>query len=197
MIHDLVIFLTAHIWYKEIFAIMSLEASFIPFPSEVAMIPAWVWIKTWTLNIFLVLITALTWTFIWTTINYLLWRYLWRNFILKYSKYFFIKKEVFYKSEELFNQNKVLYTFLWRLIPWVRQLISIPAWIFKMPYLLFITVSLAWTLVWISILILLWYLFADNQDLISKYLKEITIFLVVFIIIYLLFNLYKFFKNKK
>ena len=197
MIHDLMVFLTAHIWYKEIFAIMTIESSFIPFPSEVAMIPAWIWVRLWTLNIFLVMISALTWVFIWTTINYLIWRYVWRDVILKYSKYFLIKEEVFYKSEKLFNKNRVLYTFLWRLIPWVRQLISIPAWMFKMPYLLFITASLAWTLIWISILTLLGYLFADNQDLISKYLKEITLVLVILILTYLSYILYKNFKKKK
>lgn len=197
MINDLIIFLTAHIWYKEIFAMMTIESSFIPFPSEVAMIPAWIWIKLWTLNIFFVIISALIWVFIWTTVNYLIWRYIWRDIILKYSKYFFIKKEVFYKSEKLFTKNRVLYTFLWRLIPWVRQLISIPAGMFKMPYLLFITASLAWTSVWISILILLWYLFADNQDLISKYLKEITLVLVILILAYLSYILYKNFKKKK
>ena len=72
------------------------------------------------------------------TANYfILGRFIGKPFLEKYGKYILITKEKYKKTEDLFLRNQNLYTFLGRLIPVVRHLISIPAGIFRMPLIPF------------------------------------------------------------
>lgn len=123
-----------------IFAFMAIESSFIPFPSEVVMIPAGFLAARGELGPFspwvgmLLSITVGTLgSLLGAYVNYYLALWAGKPFLEKYGKYFFIKKEALDKSCAVFNKYGAATTFICRLIPGIRQLISIPAGIAKMP----------------------------------------------------------------
>ena len=130
----------AHVWgLLFIFIFMTIESSFIPFPSEVVMIPAGflaargemltgnVWI-----DCALAIIVGTTGSLAGAYINYYLALYLGRTALHKYGKYFFLKEETILRAEEVFREYGAAATFVCRLLPAIRQLISIPAGLAKM-----------------------------------------------------------------
>lgn len=123
-----------------IFAFMAIESSFIPFPSEVVMIPAGFLAARGELGPFspwagvvLSVIVGTLGSLLGAYVNYYLALWAGKPFLEKYGKYFFIKKEALEKSCTVFNKYGAVATFICRLIPGIRQLISIPAGIAKMP----------------------------------------------------------------
>ena len=184
--------------YIGIFFMMVLESSFFPFPSEVAMIPAWYLASIWKMNFLLALLAWTSWALVWATINYFLWYFLWRKIIKKliqnYWKYFFIKEEHYEKSEKYFKTHWSITTFLARFITVIRQLISLPAWVFKLNFAKFLFYTGLWALLWNIALMSIWYIAWENKDLISKYSTEL-LFWGIFLIIIIWLSYY--YINKK
>jgi len=186
------------LWYLWIFLMMVIESSFIPFPSEVAMIPAWFLAFKWEMSFWLALLVWTFWAIIWATINYFIAYKLWEKVILKliknYWKYFLIKEEHYKKSENYFLKHWNITIFLARFIPAIRQLISLPAWAFQMNYKKFFVYTWIWAFLWNLILMSIWYLAGQNQELIKQYSHQaligIFIFSIIIIVIYIQ-------KNKK
>lgn len=172
--------------YFSIFILMAMESSIIPVPSEAVMIPAWYFASNWTLNIYLVILAWWVWSLVWAIVNYfVLWQLIWKPFLLKYWKYFLITEKKYHKAESLFLKNDNLYTFLWRFIPVVRHLISIPAWIFKMNFLHFSILTFVWATLWCLILTLVWYYFGNwIVEIFHKYTTEANIIIAILIIIF-------------
>ncbi len=172
--------------YFSIFILMMMESSIIPVPSEAVMIPAWYFASNWTLNIYLVILAWWVWSLVWAIVNYfVLWQLIWKPFLLKYWKYFLITEKKYHKAESLFLKNDNLYTFLWRFIPVVRHLISIPAWIFKMNFLHFSILTFVWATLWCLILTLVWYYFGNwIVEIFHKYTTEANIIIAILIIIF-------------
>jgi len=192
MLHSIIDFIVNTVsnwWYIWIFIMMTIESSFFPFPSEVAMIPAWYLINAWQMNFFLVFFFWTFWAIFWATINYVLWYYFWTKIIKaiihKYGKYIFLSEQHYILSEKYFKKHWSITTFIWRFIPAIRQLISIPAWIFKMNFFKFLLYTWCWAWIWNLILIFIWYFAWKNQELISSYsnISLITVFVFIFIII--------------
>lgn len=181
--------------YTWIFFMMVLESSFIPFPSEVAMIPAWYLASIEKMDFTFALIVWTFWAVVWASINYFLWFYLWEKVILKlinkYWKYFFIKIEHFKKTEKYFQNHWSITTFLARFITVIRQLISLPAWIFKMDYSKFFIYTTIWAWLWNLILMSIWYFAWENKDLISKYSTETTYILILILMVIWITYYYK------
>jgi membrane protein DedA with SNARE-associated domain len=161
--HNIIIYIVSiaeQLWYTGIFFMMVLESSFIPFPSEVAMIPAWFLAFKWEMNFLLALLVWTFWAIIWATINYFIAYKLWEKIILKlikkYWKYFLIKEEHYKKSENYFLKHWSITIFLARFIPAIRQLISLPAGAFQMNYKKFFIYTWIWALIWNLILMVIW-----------------------------------------
>lgn len=122
-----------------VFAFMAIESSFIPFPSEVVMIPAGFLAARGELglppcaalaaSVAVGIIGSLAGAYA----NYYLSLWLGKPFLERYGKYFFVKKEPLDRACEVFNRYGAATTFVCRLVPVIRQLISIPAGIAKMP----------------------------------------------------------------
>ena len=117
-----------------IFVFMAIESSFIPFPSEVVMIPAGFLcargeMPSLTLAIAVGILGSLAGAYV----NYYLALWVGKPFLEKYGRYFFIKPEPLAKACEIFNRYGAATTFVCRLVPVIRQLISIPAGIARMP----------------------------------------------------------------
>ena len=183
--------------YASITFLMALESSIFPIPSEAVMIPAWYLAAQWKLNLFLTIVYWTLWSVLWAIANYyILWQWIGKPFLLKYGKYILIKEEDYHRTEQLFIKNDKLYTFLGRLIPVVRHLISIPAWIFKMHFWYFVLITALWAWLWCAILAVFWYYFWETiVETVEKYTKIAWILGVVLVILLIYWKLFR--KKKK
>ena len=169
--------------YLGIFIMMAIESSFIPFPSEIVLVPAGYLASQGEMSITYIMISALCGSIIGAFVNYYLAFTLGRKFLLRYGKYFFISPEALEKMEKYFKKHGHISTFTGRLIPGIRQLISIPAGLAKMNLVEFSIFTTLGAGIWALILILLGYFIGENQELIKEYLKEITIVVIGLLII--------------
>jgi membrane protein DedA with SNARE-associated domain len=140
------------------------------------------------------MLVALGGSLIGAFINYYLALSLGRKILIKYGKYFFIKEATLDKMDEFFLKHGAISTFIGRLIPGIRQLISIPAGIAQMNLVKFSIYTSLGAGIWAFILTMLGYFICENQDLIDVYLKQITM-LILFLLV-LLGSWYAF-KGKK
>lgn len=170
--------------YTALFVMMLIESSMIPFPSEIPLLAIGINAAKGTMNPFLGLLISLIAIFIGASVNYLIWRYIGDRFFEKYGKYFMIKREAYHEAKKLYAKDATFYTFYGRLIPLVRQLMSLPAWMVRMPFWKFISLTLAGSSIWHIILISLGYFIGDNSTLIKNYIWGITLFIIAFGILY-------------
>jgi len=166
--------------YFGIFALMFLESSFFPFPSEVVMIPAGYLAFKGDMNLTLILISGVLGSLAGAWLNYILALKYGRNLILK-----IISNEKLEKLERFFIDYGNISTFTGRLIPGVRQYISFPAGLAKMNKITFSIYTILGAGIWSVILVALGYFLGDNQELIQHDLKEITIGIIILIIIFI------------
>ena len=125
----------APVWgFVLIFVFMAVESSFIPFPSEVVMIPAGFlayrgMLSTHipVLDLLLAILLGLAGSMAGAYVNYYLAKFLGRPFLHRYGRYFFLKEQALDRAEEIFRRYGNVATFVCRLLPAIRQLISIPA----------------------------------------------------------------------
>lgn len=145
-----------HLNYWTITILMTIESSFIPFPSEVVIPPAAYKAATGELNIFLVVFFSTLGALIGAIINYILALWLGRPIIYKFAnsrigRMLLLDKEKIEKAEKYFDDHGAVSTLVGRLIPAIRQLISIPAGLAKMkigPFLLYTAIgAAAWNVV--------------------------------------------------
>jgi membrane protein DedA with SNARE-associated domain len=194
-ITDTVLGFFADLWYVGIFAMMTIESSFIPFPSEVAMIPAWALVQRGEMSFLLALLAGTVGAYLGSVINYTLGRYLWgpiiKTLIHKYGKYILLNESHYLQAEKFFREKGAITTFVGRFIPAVRQLISIPAWVFRMNFFVFSIWTILGAGIWNIILIAIGYYASDKQDLILSYFKEIIFGFLFLWIIYLSYKQYR------
>ena len=149
-------------WVVKIF--MAIESSFIPFPSEVIVPPAaWKSMADGSMNIFLVVVFATLGADIGALFNYYLARWLGRPIVYKFADsrighMCLIDRESVEKAEEFFRKHGAASTFFGRLIPAVRQLISIPAGLAKMRLDHFLLYTTPGAGIWNCVLSLIGYL---------------------------------------
>jgi membrane protein DedA with SNARE-associated domain len=182
--------------YLGIFLLMILESSFIPFPSEVVLIPAGYLASKGELSFALIISSSLAGSMVGAFINYYLALRLGRKVLEDYGKYFFINKKALNKMDMFFQKHGAVSTFTGRLIPGIRQLISIPAGLSKMDLKVFSIYTALGAGSWSFVLTILGYEIGANQDLINSYLRQITIIVMVFIVLFLCLYTYLQ-KNKK
>jgi membrane protein DedA with SNARE-associated domain len=165
---------------------MAVESSFIPFPSEIVLIPAGYLAFKGDMSIASIMGSALAGSLVGAFINYYLALLIGRKILKKYGKYIFIKESALYKMESFFDKHGHVSIFTGRLIPGIRQLISIPAGLAKMNIFQFSLYTAFGAGIWALILTLLGYFIGENQELIDRYLKEITMTLVFIMVIIIL-----------
>ena len=126
--------------FLAIFLLMAIESSFIPFPSEVVMIPAGFLAARGELTLgnpwadmILAIFIGVAGSLVGAYINYYLALWLGEPFLRKYGKYFFIKPPVLDRAQAIFREYGAPATFVCRLLPAIRQLISLPAGLAAMP----------------------------------------------------------------
>ncbi|MFV0470756.1 MAG: DedA family protein [Paludibacteraceae bacterium] len=190
--------------YASITALMTVESSFIPFPSELVVPPAaYVASKPESkLNLFLVVIFATLGSLLGAYINYFLALWLGRPIVhkladSKWGKIMLLSSEKVQKAEDYFNKNGNASTFIGRLIPGIRQLISLPAGLAKMNFVSFTLYTLLGAGIWNVILTLMGYLAHGQADLINKYSHELSIIILTLLVLVATFFVVKYFVKKK
>jgi membrane protein DedA with SNARE-associated domain len=190
MIHEIANTIVGYIGdmgYWGIFLLMFLESTFFPFPSEIIMIPAGYLAFKGEMNIYLIVIIGIFGSVTGALFNYYLAIHFGRKFILKYGKYFFIKEETLDKLEAFFTKHGELSTFNGRLIPGIRQLISLPAGLARMNVAKFSFYSGLGAGIWVIVLVALGYLLGSNEALISEYLRSATVIALISVVLITIF----------
>jgi membrane protein DedA with SNARE-associated domain len=186
--------------YLNIFLLMVLESSFIPFPSEIIILPAAYLAQQGSLNIFLVFLAGVLGSVVGAIINYILaWKLgrtiLYRLVDTKLAKFLFLNKKKLERSEKYFLEYGSGSTFFGRLIPVIRQLISIPAGLAKMNFFKFVFFTALGSSFWVLVLSVLGYVAGEKQLVFLRYYKEIIFGLLFIFLIILVIK--KFLKRKK
>ena len=197
-----------HLNYWTITLLMAIESSFIPFPSEVVVPPAaYRAASTGDLNIWLIILFATLGACIGALVNYYLALWLGKPIVYKFANSRFghmclIDQEKVETAEKFFNKHGVIATLIGRLVPAVRQLISIPAGLAKMNIGKFIAFTALGAGVWNAVLAALgWYLedIVPEDQLISKvseYSHEIGYVIIAVVVLALGYIIYKGVKKK-
>lgn len=179
-----------HMNYATITALMAIESSFIPFPSEVVVPPA-AYVAgiegsslhttdSYPLNVLFVVLFGTLGAIIGAIINYLLAMWLGRPIIYAFADsrlghILLLSTEKVKKAEDYFNDHGKVSTFVGRLIPGIRQLISIPAGLCKMHFGWFLFYTFLGAGIWNIVLALLGYIAHGQMDLIHTYSHELSI----------------------
>ena len=176
--------------YLSITLLMTVESSFIPFPSEIVIPPAaYVAGKedsslhatnSYPLNVLLIVLFGTIGALLGAIINYFLALWLGRPIIYafadsKIGHLCLLSSEKVKKAEDYFNDHGKISTFVGRLIPGIRQLISIPAGLSKMNFGQFIFYTFLGASIWNIVLALLGYIAHGQMDLIHEYSHELSI----------------------
>ena len=176
--------------YSAVGLLMTVESSFIPFPSEVVIPPA-VYVASnpdtkGGMKIWLIVLIGTLGAMLGAYINYFLSRWLGRPIIYafadsKVGHLLRLSKENVQRAEDYFNQHGNVSTLVGRLIPVIRQLISIPAGLSKMNIAAFSLFTFLGAAVWNCILALLGYLAyrAADPSVIERYSHELSVIIIV------------------
>jgi membrane protein DedA with SNARE-associated domain len=190
--------------YGTVTLLMTIESSFIPFPSEVVVPPAAYKAleEDSNMNIVLVVVFATLGAIIGAVINYFLALWLGRPIIYKFvetrfGKMCLLSKEKVEKAEQYFDKHGKSSTFIGRLVPGIRQLISIPAGLAKMNLVSFVSFTALGALIWNIILAVLGYIGHGNKELIDQYSHELSYILLGLGVLFVIYLIYKGVSKKK
>ena len=186
----------AHMNYASITALMTIESSFIPFPSEVVIPPA-VYVASeptsalcatgnYPVDVALIVLFGTVGAMLGAVINYLLSMWLGRPIIYKFADsrvghLLLLSSEKVQKAENYFDDHGKVSTFIGRLIPGIRQLISIPAGLAKMHFGQFLLYTFLGAFIWNTVLALLGYIAHGQADLINQYSHELSIIILALV----------------
>ena len=189
------------IGYWGVVFLMTLESSFIPFPSEVVVPPAAYLAAQGSLNIWLVILAGVAGSLIGAFINYFLAYYLGRPLIYrlaqtKVARFLLIRLAQIERAEMFFSRYDSGSTFFGRLVPVVRQLISLPAGFVKMPLWRFSFYTFLGSALWTLILAALGYFFGANEAAWKRYYLEISWALVAFGVVIALYFFWRYRERK-
>lgn len=180
----------ANMNYYAVGILMTVESSFIPFPSEVVIPPA-VFVaanpeSSCSMKIWLIVLVGTLGAMLGAFINYYLSRWLGRPIIYafvdsKLGHLLMLSGAKMEKAEKYFNDHGNVSTLIGRLVPVVRQLISIPAGLAKMPVGAFSFFTFVGALIWNAILAVIgYYAYQIGQlSIIKEYSHVLSIILLV------------------
>jgi len=190
VIDQIITWYSAHMNYASITALMTVESSFIPFPSEVVIPPAafvagqpesvLCTTGNYPVDVMLIVLFGTTGAMLGAIINYYLSVWLGRPIIYKFADsrlghLCLLSGEKIEKAEVYFRDHGNMSTFIGRFIPGIRQLISIPAGLARMKMGPFLLYTFLGAFIWNMVLALLGWLAAGQMDLIKAYSHELSI----------------------
>ncbi|MDP6107846.1 MAG: DedA family protein [Candidatus Brocadiia bacterium] len=179
------------IGYPGIVLLMAIESSFVPFPSELVMPPAGYQIAQGNMSWVGVIASGIAGNLIGAYVNYFLAARLGRPFFLKYGRYFLIKPEQIDRCERFFADHGEITMFVGRLIPMVRQFISVPAGVARMNLLRFTIYTALGAGIWVTVLTYIGFVVGKSRELFQRYLNGAAmytlagVFVLVIVYVYL------------
>lgn len=173
--------------YGGIIVMMFLESSFFPFPSEVVIPPAGYLAERGEMNFFLVVAAGILGSILGALFNYWLALKMGRPTLIRYGRYVGLTPAAFDRVEKFFSDHGIFGTFVGRLIPGIRQYISFPAGLARLPLLPFIIATGLGAGIWVVILAIIGYLVGNNQELISNYSHQAFYLLIPFLLLSCIF----------
>jgi membrane protein DedA with SNARE-associated domain len=199
-ITNIVAWYVANMTYSTITLLMFIESTFIPLPSELIIPPA---VFNGTLNVFLIVIFATIGAVLGSTFNYFLSYFLGRKILYSFADskighLMFLSSAKLEKAETYFNRHGNSSTFVGRLVPGIRHLISIPAGLAKMNFKNFILYTAMGSFIWHSVLAAIsYFLYINNITyLFEKYDKQISNLLIGLGILFVIYLIIRYFKKK-
>ena len=177
--------------YFTVGLLMAIESTFLPLPSEVVIPFAAYKAGQGDLNVFLVVLSGTIGALGGSLINYTLAYYLGRPLVYKLAdsklgKLFLLSKEKVMHAEEYFIRNGKTSTFIGRLVPGVRHLISIPAGLSKMNLRDFMLYTFFGAGIWNVILAIIGYYLYEIREQIFPYIGHIMLTVGLLFVIYLI-----------
>jgi len=181
----------ANLNYFTIALLMAIESTFLPLPSEIVIPFAAYKAGQGDLNVFIVVLAGTTGALTGSLINYTLAYYLGRPIVYKFAgsklgKIFLLSEERVMHAEEYFIRNGKTSTFIGRLVPGVRHLISIPAGLAKMSLRDFMLYTFIGAGIWNVILAFIGYYLYAVREQIFPYLGHILLGIGVIFVVYLI-----------
>ena len=187
---------TVGLWgYPGIIVLMFLESSFFPFPSEVVIPPAGYLASQGEMSLSLVIASGIAGSVLGACFNYWLAVKWGRPLFERYGRYVLLTPAALERSERFFARHGHISTFVGRLLPGIRQYISLPAGLARMNLPVFIVFTALGAGIWVVVLALSGYLIGNNQELIGQYLHQIMLGIAFFCL--LLVIGYVFFRKKR
>jgi membrane protein DedA with SNARE-associated domain len=191
-----------HINYGTVTLLMGLESTIVPFPSELIVPPAAWKAAQGEMNIFVLIIAATTGALLGSLFNYFLARTLGRTILYKFvetkwARLFLLNKEHLEKAENYFNKYGKISTFIGRLVPVIRHLISLPAGLVKMDLKQFCLYTVLGASIWNVILALLGFFLYSQKEILEKYYKDISIVLLCIGILFVIYLIFVGFRKKE
>ena len=180
--HELIAWLVTTIGamgYPGIFILMAMESSVIPIPSELVMPPAGYLAQQGQMNLLVAILCGTAGSLAGAYANYFAAHFLGRPLLLKYGRHVWITEKKFAKVERFFRDHGEVSTFVGRLLPVVRHLISLPAGLSGMNHVKFSLYTLAGAGLWVTVLTCIGYLIGMNRELIIRYSNHALIGAVV------------------
>ena len=206
LVDNIITWYSAHMNYASITALMAVESSFIPFPSEVVIPPAAfvagqpesVLCATgnYFVDVLIIVFFGTLGAMIGAIINYGLSVWLGRIIIYKFADskvghLFLLSSEKIQKAEEYFREKGNVSTFIGRFIPGIRQLISIPAGLSRMHFGSFLWWTFLGAFIWNCILAAIGYVAAGQMDRIKEYSHELSVAILVLLGVVILYFVIK------
>jgi membrane protein DedA with SNARE-associated domain len=169
-----------------VFILMTVESSFIPFPSEVVMIPAGYLAQQGKMSLVGAIVAGTAGSVLGAWINYWLALHLGRPAMHRLGRKFLVSERTMTLVEAYFAKHGAFTTFVGRLLPAVRQLISIPAGLARMPFGRFTLLTAAGAGIWTTILALLGYFIGERASESDDVLRATTLAVVVVVAVLIL-----------
>ncbi len=154
--------------YPGIVALMAMESSILPVPSELVMPPAGYWAAKGQMSFPLALVCGIAGSIIGALANYYGAQLIGRPLIQRYGKYVFLSERNLQRSERFFAQHGEISTLIGRLFPVIRHLISIPAGLHRMPLPKFILYTAVGAGVWCAILTWIGYFLGQHEGVLRN-----------------------------
>jgi membrane protein DedA with SNARE-associated domain len=176
--HELIMWLVLTIGalgYPGVFLLMVMESSVFPIPSELVIPPAGYLAQQGKMNMAAIILCGTLGSLLGAYANYFVARYLGRPLLLKYGKYVWITEKKFSKVEMFFKNHGEVSTFIGRLLPVVRHLISLPAGLAGMNHIKFSLYTLFGAGLWVTVLSCIGYFIGANRELIIRYSHQALI----------------------
>lgn len=205
-VDNIIAWYSAHMNYASITALMTIESSFIPFPSEVVIPPA-AFVASeptsvlcatgvYPIDVMIIVLFGTLGALLGAIINYVLSVWLGRPIIYKFADsklghLCLLSSEKVQKAEDYFREHGNMSTFIGRFIPGIRQLISIPAGLSRMHFGAFLFYTFIGAFAWNCVLALLGYIANGQMDMIKEYSHELSVAILVLAVAVILFFVIK------